>query len=395
MRLLFLTSRLPYPPDRGDRFRVFNFLKRLSAEHEITLVSFVEGGRDRLHKARLSEYCAAVHTVRQTRIQSILAVALNSWRAVPLQALYYRSGAMRRWVREIASTERFDAVYIHLFRMAQYADLFPDAYRIADLTDAISQEIERSLPYRQRLSRALYRIEQGRIERYERFVAKSSDEAWLVSERDRRVIARASPEANLIVIPNGVDADQFRPLSTVPDNRALLFVGNMSVLHNIDAVLYFVRSILPKVQWHLPDVRLTVVGADPVRTIRALDEQPTVTVTGYVDDLNAVLNEAAVFVAPLRFAAGVQTKVIEAMAAGRPVVTTSVVNEGIRGVHGRDLLVADDADLFAEHVVALIRDSERRRKLGAAARRFAVERFRWETAVERMRVIEDVGASRT
>lgn len=394
MRLLFLTSRLPCPPDRGDRYRVYNFLRRLSADHEITLVSFIDSERERVKAAQLSEYCAAVHIVRQSPLRSVLAVARNAWRRIPLQVLYYRSRAMERKVDEIASAASFDVVYVHLFRMAPYAERFQDVHKIVDLTDAISQEIKQSLPYRGLFSRALYTIEQARIERYERRVAEACDEAWLIAERDRRVLAQACPSANLHVISNGVDPGEFYPLPTEPDPNALLFVGNMSVRHNVDAVQHLVRDVLPKVQEHVPHAHVTVVGADPVRSIRRLNDHPAVTVTGFVGDLNRALNEASVFIAPLRFAAGVQTKVIEAMAAGRPVVTTSIVNEGIGAVPGRDLLVAGDPQLLADHIVALCRDPGRRKELGLAARRFAVERFRWEDVVDRVRAIEEAGRVR-
>ena len=389
MRLLFLTSRLPYPPDRGDRYRVFNFLRRLSAEHEIALVSFVASESERRYASILSEYCTTVHTVHQTFLRSTLSVARNVWRQEPMQALYYRSRAMRRKLTEIAETQRFDVVYIHLFRMAQYAHLFPGAYRIVDLTDAISYEIGQSLPYRRGFSRLLYRIEQPRIQRFESEVAEESDEVWVISERDRRVLASLCPEANLYVVPNGIDTAALRPIPIQPDPNRVLFVGNMGVPHNIDAVQHFADRILPLVLRQLPDVRFTVTGADPVQSIRALGDHPSVDVTGFVDDLNAALNEAAVFVAPLRFAAGVQTKVIEAMAAGRPVVTTRVVNEGIGAVPGRDLLVAEDAPSFAEEIVALCLDPERSREIGSAGRRFVADRFRWDAVAERIRLVGD------
>lgn len=391
MRLLLLTSRLPYPPDRGDRYRVFNFLKRLSVEHEITLVSFVESNREGEFADHLSGCCEAVHTVLKTRPHSILTTALSFWRPVPLQASYYTSRSMHRTLKEILAAKSFDAAYIHLFRMVQYADLLEGTYRIVDLTDAISREIRKSLPYRGLFSRVLYAFEQARIERYELQIAEYADEIWLISERDRKEIAHAYPQARLKVVPNGVDPNTFRPLQSEPDENRLLFVGNMSVLHNIDAAEYLVREIIPRVQRRLPAVSLVVAGSDPVRRVRVLDRHPAVSVKGFVDDLNAELNAAAVFVAPLRFAAGVQTKVIQAMAAGRPVVTTGIVNEGIGASPGRELLVADGSDSFAEQIAALCRDPHRRRDIGAAARRFVVDRFQWDHVAARMR---DLGEQR-
>lgn len=392
MRLLFLTSRLPYPPNRGDRYRVFNFLKRLSADHEIELISLIEDESERVNAQRLTAYCRNVHAVPQSRRQSILTVVRNAWRQTPLQVSYYQSGAMRRKVDEVTAEASFDAVYVHLFRMAPYATRLRNIYRIVDLTDVISAEIKLSLPYRGLFSRALHAVEQARIERHERAVAEDCDEAWLISERDRQTLARSCPQANLHVVPNGVNPDQFHTTEDAAepdsDQNLLLFVGNMSVLHNIDAARYLVNEILPLVHKSLPNVRVKVAGAEPAREVIALDRTPVVSVTGYVDDLNRALNEAAVFVAPLRFAAGVQNKVIDAMAAGRAVVTTGIVNQGIGAVPGRDLLVADEPAALAAHVVALCRDPDRRRNLGAAARLYAREHFQWDLVAERMRMIE-------
>ena len=388
MRVLFLTSRLPYPPDRGDRYRTFNFIRQMSAEHDVVLVSFIGSEKERAHVEALEPYCSAVHVVLQTPLQSVRAVALNAWRKTPLQVLYYRSRAMRRTIDELAATASCDAVYIHLFRMAPYGERLRDHYRIVDLTDAVSREIEQSLPYRGLLSRAVYTLERPRIERYERLVTADCDEAWFIAERDRRVLARACPEADTYVVPNGVDLERYRPPAKEPGPHELVFVGNMSVLHNIDAVQYLVREILPGVRARAPEAHLTVVGADPVPDILALNEHPAVTVTGFVPDLNRALNRAAVFVAPLRFAAGVQTKVIEAMAAGRPVVTTRVVNEGVGAVPDRDLLVADDPAVLIGQIAALCGDPERRRRLGAAARRFVAEHHTWRVLTDRMRAVE-------
>jgi sugar transferase (PEP-CTERM/EpsH1 system associated) len=390
MRLLFLTSRLPFPPNRGDRSRVFNFLKQLSTEHEITLVSFIGNEQERSHIASLSDYCSAVHVVQLKPWQSVLAVARNAWRKTPLQVLYYRSSAMERKVDELVASTSFDAVYVHLFRMAPYAARLRNVFRIVDLTDVISQEIEQSLPFRGPLSRALYSVERTRIERYERLVASECDEAWLISERDRRTLARACPDATLHMVPNGVDLEQFYPFSAPTQTCDLLFVGNMSVLHNVDAVLYLVREVLPLVQIELPKTHLNVVGADPEHRIIDLDNtRPEITVTGYVADLNSAMNGASVFIAPLRFAAGMQNKVIEAMAAGMAVVTTSIVNEGIEAVPGRDLLIADDAAALARQVVALCRDPGRRQQLGASARSFVQMHFRWSHVSDRMHAIEE------
>ncbi len=387
MRILCLTSRLPFPPHRGDRLRAFHIIEHLAAHHELALASFVAHEGEREHVSALEQYCQ-VHTVAQSPLRSAATAAGNLWRRDPLQALYYRSGAMRRLVDEMMASTPFDAAYVHLFRMAPYVAGHQQLYRVVDLTDAISKEISLSLPYRGRASRLLYRLEGPRIARYECHVARTFEEAWLISEADRQHLAAACPGANLRVVPNGVDTEQFHPTGQPAEPNSLIFVGHMGILHNVDAAQYLVAEILPLVRQQVPNCRLYIVGADPAPQVQRLGEIPGVTVTGFVPDLNQSLNRAAVFVAPLRFAAGVQNKVLEAMAAGRPVVTTSVINAGLGGMPGQDLLVADGSEAMATEVLQLLRDGRLREQVGRAGRQFVERRYSWEYAVSRMAAIE-------
>lgn len=389
MRILCLTPRLPYPPDRGDRLRAFHIIEHLAAHHELTLASFISHEGQREYVASLEQY-GRVYTVFQGPLRSAAAAAGNLWRRVPMQALYYRSRAMRRLVDGLVASTTFDAAYVHLFRMAPYVAGHRELYRVVDLTDAISKEIDLSLPYRSPVWRLLYRLEGPRIARYECQVARELEEAWLISDADRQHLAAACPGANLKVVPNGVDTDRFRPTGRAPEPHSLIFVGHMGVPHNVDAAQYLVAELLPLVRRHVPDCRLYIVGADPAPQVARLGQREGVTVTGFVADLNEYLNRAAVFLAPLRFAAGVQNKILEAMAAGRPVVTTGVINAGLGATPGRDLLVADSGPAVAAEAVRLLQDDGLREQIGRAGRQFVQSRYSWQHAVRRMSTIEEM-----
>jgi sugar transferase (PEP-CTERM/EpsH1 system associated) len=388
MRILCLTSRLPYPPDRGDRLRALNFIKQLSHEHDLSLVSFVANESEYEHQQALLAYCREVRVLLMHRYRSALSVLLNMWRRDPLQTLYYRSGAMRRLVDQVLAENQFDAVYVHLFRMVPYVTAYPNLYRIVDLTDVISQEVVRSLPYRGLAWRLLYSLERPRIERYERYVAETFEETWLISNADRQVLAADCPAANIRVVTNGVDLERFYPTGDLAEPNSLIFVGHLGVFHNVDAAVHLVRDVLPRIRREIPGCTLTLAGAEPSAQVARLSDVPGVRVTGFVPDLNEHLNRAAVFVAPLRFAAGVQNKVLEAMAAGRPVVTTSVVNAGLGAQPGEEVLVADDVAATAAHVVALLRDAELRARIGEAGCRFVRRTYDWGHVVKRMNEIE-------
>jgi glycosyltransferase involved in cell wall biosynthesis len=234
----------------------------------------------------------------------------------------------------------------------------------------------------------LYSLERPRIERYERYVAETFEETWLISNADRQVLAADCPAANIRVVTNGVDLERFYPTGDLAEPNSLIFVGHLGVFHNVDAAVHLVRDVLPRIRREIPGCTLTLAGAEPSAQVARLSDVPGVRVTGFVPDLNEHLNRAAVFVAPLRFAAGVQNKVLEAMAAGRPVVTTSVVNAGLGAQPGEEVLVADDVAATAAHVVALLRDAELRARIGEAGRRFVRRTYDWGHVVKRMNEIE-------
>jgi sugar transferase (PEP-CTERM/EpsH1 system associated) len=388
MRLLCLTSRLPYPPNRGDRLRAFHFIEHLSRHHELTLVSFIANDAERANIRPLKAYCRDVYVLKRSAVRSAVTTGLNLWRSEPLQSLYYRDRAMQQLIDRVVAGGSFDVAYIHLFRMAPYLANHNSIYRIVDLTDVISQEVIKSLPYRPLFWRLVYGVERPRIEAFERYVAQHFEETWLIAEPDRKALKAAVPNSNIQVVPNGVDVEVFRPLEKPPVANSLIFVGHMGVFHNIDAAVYLAQEILPRLQRTFPDCRLTIVGAEPAPQVRELVQNPAVSVTGFVLDLNACLNEAAVFAAPLRFAAGVQNKVLEAMASGRPVVTTTLVNDGIGANPGRDLIVVDDSEAMVSHIANLFQQAQLRREMGAAARIFVEQNFSWQFAVQRMGAIE-------
>jgi len=388
MQLLFLTSRLPYPPNRGDRLRVFNFIRTLAGLHEIHLVSFIAGETERQNIEPLRKFCQTVQVVPLSSIQSALRVGVNLWRKQPLQTLYYRSGAMQELVDRTLAQANFDIIFVHLFRMAPYVTPYKNIYRVVDLTDVISQELMRSIPYRGWLSKLIYALELPRIEHYEHWVANHFEETWLISEHDRNLLAADCPKANIQVVRNGVDVESFHPTNEAEVPHSLILVGHMGVFHNVDAAIYLVKEILPRVWKEFPNTTVKLVGAEPNRDVHTLSRIPRVKVTGFVPDLNAILNQTTVFVAPLRFAAGVQNKVLEAMAAGRPVVTSSLVNEGIMAQPERDLLIADSPEESAAAIIRLFHDAEFRLRLGKSAREFVKRNYRWDFAVERLRAIQ-------
>lgn len=392
MRILFLTSRLPYPPYRGDRLRAYHFLRALAQEHEITLVSFIAQAAERAHIPQLAPHCTAVHVVPLSARRSALAVLGNAWRRRPLQALYYRSKRMARLLDTLFATQQFDLAYAHLFRMAPYLENRRALYRIVDFTDLISLEVRASLAYRSTAWRGLYAVEWPRLAAYEEQVAGWADEIWFINERDRAAFATRPHHAALHVIPNLIH------LTTGADTAKdaiddILFTGNLDVPHNRDAIFFLLEEIMPLVWRELPEATVSIAGAGDAAAIAAKSRDSRVRVTGFLPDLGEAYARSRVFAAPLRFAAGTQNKVLEAMAAGLPVVTTPVVYEGLDAGGTAVTLQAAGAQEFAALLVDLLRDPLRRAEVGAAGRRFVNERYADPVVVQHMRgLVQKLGS---
>jgi len=428
MKILFLASRMPFPPDRGDRLRAFNIIKTLwRAGHEVDLASFVSGEKERLAAEELKPFCRKLVLVELSPLASLLSCGGALLGRRPLQAAHYRSRKMHEAVSALLGSEKFDVIYVHLFRMAQYVPRGRHEYTLVDFTDVISREIERSLPYRRGLNRIIYSIELPRVRFFESSVASSFRECWVVSDSEAAFLREMCPSANIRVIPNGVDLEAFRPRgagagknSGASDPRGgngsvggsgvgggnssggsricgisiVSFVGHLGVPHNVDAVLHFYRDIFPLVLEQCPACTFQVTGPSAHRSLLPLKNDGRVLMTGFVEDLNEPLGKSSVFVAPLRYCAGLQNKVLEAMAAGVPVVATPCVNEGLGARDGEEILLASEAREFAEKVVSILKSTSLRNRISASARGFVERRFSWEHVAERMAAIETEIGSR-
>ncbi|MCK4546638.1 MAG: glycosyltransferase [Candidatus Eisenbacteria sp.] len=382
MNILFLTSRFPYPPNRGDRVRTFNFLKRLSLDHDIQLLSFIQSEEELRGLPALEPYCR-VETVHLPRSRSYWNMLSRAGSALPFQTLYYESREMEHLIHTHTSNRRFDVVYIHLFRMAPFALALPGVPRILDLTDCISGELAASIPHRSWFLRRPLRMEADRIRRYETRVASGFDEVWTISEADRSEILRMAPGAPVHVVPNGVDESLY---SADPSREGMRlgFLGNLSVPHNIDAARFLALEIMPRIRGAFADSQLELVGHGPTRMVRQLHGRNGTVVTGPVENLREWFESLAVFVSPLRFAAGVQNKILEAMAAGVPVVTTSHGNRGLAAGPEKEILVRDRPDDFAEAVISLLHDPAQAARLGQCGRSFVRDNFSWDAVAERV-----------
>lgn len=404
MRILFLSLRCPYPPQRGDRIRSYNFIKQLSKRHEITLVFFAETDSDIESVKHLEPFCKRIEWVRFRRYYATLNTAIHCFSRTPLQVHYWYSPQMQNTINKLLDEEDYHLIHAQLFRMGQYVAKAKGITKVLDLCDSLALNLSRRAELDCTPKRFLVKLEEKRVRRYEVDIVKEFDCGTVVAQFDRDYLKNQDESLNLSVVPMGVDLTYFKPKTDYSKSNAgldrqtsttnnddkqetaknLLFTGTMNYFPNSDAVIYFCNNILPLIQKHHPDTTFYIVGNHPTEQVRRLADQKGVVVTGYVPDIRPYFEKASVFVAPLRAGSGIQTKNLEAMAMTIPVVTTTIGAMGIKAETDTELLIADTPETFAERVIHLIENPDMREKFANAGRKRVETSYDWQVLGEKL-----------
>ncbi len=382
--LLYLTHRLPYPPNKGDKITTFHLLRHLAARYDVYLGTFVDAAEDDPHRSALTRYCAALHAPRLRPRLATIGATTGFVRGEALTLSYYRSRAMTRWVERIVRTHGIARAVVYSSAMAQYVQHLAGLHTVLHFADVDSAKwSDYANAVRWPLS-AVYRREARTLLAFERAAARRAAACSLVTDAEAALFARLAPEcaSKVCVVRNGVDTDYFAPLPEraspfACDEVAIVFTGVMDYRPNIDAVDWFAREVLPALLTEQTRLRFYIVGMNPAPAVRALTRDRHVVVTGKVPDVRPYLQHARVVVAPLRIARGVQNKVLEAMAMQRPVVVAAAAAVGVSGVAGEDFAVAGTAAEFVAKVKTLL-DVRAGDALGMRARACVLRQHAWD-----------------
>jgi len=420
MRILFLTPQLSYPPHQGTTIRNYNLIANLASRHEIHLLSFVRS-QDEIDRATpLHQYCHSIETVltpRRYPLKRLLSLFLSPLpdMALRLPSAQFQTklaAALRRVLFDVVQIEGIEMVYPWMLEVGNWKLDYRTGRPMSNVKRQASnvkrpisifddhnaeyvlqrRAFETDVRQPKRWIAALYSfIQWKKLSRYEAMVCRLADRVVAVSQADKSALQRLVPGLDVTIIPNGVDIEfyndqpKFGHWDLDIGICSLVFTGKMDFRPNVDAVVWFCQEVLPLVQREVPDVRFYVVGQSPHRRVLRLAGDPAVTVTGYVDDVRPYIANACVYVIPLRIGGGTRLKVLEAMAMGKPIVSTSLGCEGFEGlVPGRELLVGDTPAEFAQRVIELLDDAPQRQRLGRAARRFVEERYDWRLIVPKL-----------
>lgn len=396
MNVLFLSQIVPYPPHGGVLQRGYNLLRELGQQANVHLLAFAhpdvlstEGTLEE-GRAALQKFCKTVDYfplwAKASSIHRVAALATSLCSSTPFSVIAHRSRRFGQRVTELLRTVSFDLVHVDTLALCQFAD--SDRSSIpAVLThhNIESMLMERRAQVETRVfARKFLKREAAKLGEAERLASPRFDLNIVMSPNDERALASRAPGVRTSVVPNGVDTEYFTP-DTDKETPALIYGGGMNMFANRDAVMYFLAEIWPTVRAQRPDVRFFAVGQDPPKELVALAERdPQVVVTGYVSDIREFIGQAAVYVVPLRVGGGTRLKVLDAMAMGKAVVSTSIGCEGIDVRHNDHLVIADTPGTFTEATLALLADRGRRLTLGRAARELVERRYAWSVVCHQL-----------
>jgi len=399
MNILFVVPYVPSPV----RVRPYNLIRSLVARgHHVSVLTLWSNERELAEVNELKASC-----------QDVMAFPLPRWRSLgnclaalptttPLQSAFCWQPALAKHMLSLVSQNgkkmKFDVIHVEHLRGARYGLYLKSKFTrqssalpiVWDSVDSISFLFKQAaLQSKRRLSRWMTRFELGRTEKYEGWLLNQFDRVLVTSSNDeqnmRSLVLPAWPEPSISVLPNGVDLSYFTPapsLAREPDT--LVVSGKMSYHANVSMVLYLVNDIMPLVWARRPEVRVCIVGKDPPREIVALSANPTISVTGTVPEIRPYLQRATLAVAPITYGAGVQNKVLEAMACGTPVVSSPLAVSALKVIAGEDVIVVQKPAEFAKAILLLLEDDQQRQQLGKAGRVYVEKNHQWSLITEQL-----------
>lgn len=392
MRILFIAPRLPLPADTGGKIRTLNILKQLAKTAKVHLVCFSFGADDQRLSQDLSNGGIEVTLVPASASGAVSKITEALFNPLPVSIAKYYSEDMETILRELNETNEFDAVHVDHAHMAHYHRIFGGTPRFLDEHNVEYKILERCAGVEKSfLKKRIYLSQAGKMKRFESKAAEGFSGCFAVSKEDQDVLRNLTDGVVPVhIIPNGVDTEFFQGTGDkgqgTGEEDAVVFTGSMDWFPNDDAAVYFCEEILPHVWKAAPDVKFYIVGKGPSGRLKKLaNGERRVILAGRVDDVRAFVMKSKVFAVPLRIGGGTRLKILEAMSMEKAVVSTSIGAEGIDYKEDTDMVLADRPEVFAQKVVSLLRDSGRRRALGAAGRKLVLEKYDWNVVGAKLR----------
>ena len=384
-KIVFLTSRFPYPLDKGDKLRVFHQLRSLAERDEVHLISLSRWQPEPEHLQAVKQICTSVHNFVLPLPQRLLAVALSPFRQIPLQVAYFYNRRIARSIRQLIADIQPDHIHSHLIRTTEYVKDMGSIPRTLDYMDAFGLGIDkRQQIERNPLKNLLFRYEKAMLYKYETRAFTYADRHCIISRQDQKAI-RTTANDSIEIVANGVDLDRFYP-RPAEKRYDLVFMGNMAYPPNVVAVSFLVEKILPLVHAQRPETNVLIAGINPTKKVRSL-ASGRVDVIPHFDDISDSIAMSRIMVTPMQISIGLQNKIIQAMAMKVPCLASTSCNLALGAEPGRQILLADAPEEYCQAILALLSDPDQYREIAEAGYQFVIHQYSWPIQNEKLRAL--------
>jgi polysaccharide biosynthesis protein PslH len=383
-KLMVITSRFPYPLDKGDKLRAYHQIKQFSKHTEVHLISLTNQSIDSECINELKQFCASVSVYRLSKLESVLSMFNALVNKNPFQvALFYNNSIhkkIKRKVREINP----DHIYCQLVRCAEYVKSEFDIPKTIDFMDVLSKGIERRITTSPFYLKKILEIEAERLKVYEHIMFEYFDNHSIISVQDQELIYHIKRES-ISVIPNGIDTNYFLPKQKAEKKYTLLFNGNMQYQPNVKSAVYIATEILPIVHKTNPEITLLISGTSPTREVQDLANERII-VSGWMDDIRDAYNSSQIFIAPMQIGTGLQNKLLEAMAMKMPCISSKLANNALKATPDEEILIGNSKEEYAKLILELIKNPAQKTSIGQNGHNYVTSNFNWESSSEKIMI---------
>lgn len=392
MNILYLCHRFPFPPKRGGKIRPFNMIRHLSASgHQVTVCSLARSPEEAEEGRGIAPYCAGFEMGHVKELVQVARMIVRLPVLTPSSMGYFYSPELAEHVQRLLGSKKWDLIFVHCSSVAQYVEHVIDIPKILDFGDMDSQKWFEYANYKPFPLSLGYRFEGAKMLAAEKRLARQFDLCTATTRAEWETLNDYQTGADTDWFPNGVDADFFCPVDESYDADTISFIGRMDYYPNQECMARFCEQTWPLLKSRRPAMKLLIVGADPSPAMRKLGDLPGVTVTGSVPDVRPFIRGSALMVAPLNIARGTQNKILEAMAMGVPVVTSTIAAGGVDAESVTHFLVADTPQAYADAIMQIVDSPAERNRLAIAGRQRMLSHHAWPRSMVRLEGIIDRG----
>jgi glycosyltransferase involved in cell wall biosynthesis len=389
MKLLVLLPRVPYPLEKGDKLRAFYQIKELSKYHDIYLVAMQDSVLHPEALRKIEPYCKEIHLFKLSMLSKCAGIVRAIFKGLPMQCGYFYSNLAKRKIQKLINKIYPEHIYCFMIRMAEYVKKYTDCHKTLDYQDVLSMGMKRRYEKASFWKKPIFLYEYQALKRYEKNIFSCFTNKTIITCIDRDFISH--PQKQYIhVIPNGIDFERFNYFEK-EKKYDLIFAGNMSYPPNVDAALFLVKFIFPKLLLRFPHLKLCICGATPVPAIKMLASEK-IHVTGWVDEMSDYYAQAKIFIAPMMLGTGLQNKLLEAMAMKLPCVTSSLAGKPLEGIKLNsdkqdDFLICNNIDEYVEAVSKLLNDKIFYKTIAENGYQFVKTNYDWEEVGKKLEEI--------